>query len=53
VTVVHEAGLLFDDGALFNRVTFQQQDNGLGLVFQPTDIDGTRIDVQLDWLITF
>lgn len=53
VTVVHEAGLLFTDGALFNRVTFQQQDNSLGLVFQPTDVDGTRIDVQLDWLITF
>lgn len=53
VTVVHEAGLLFSDGALFNRVTFQQQDNALGLVLQPTDIDGTRIDVQLDWLITF
>lgn len=53
VTVVHEAGLICSDGALFNRVTFQQQDNSLGLVMQPTDIDGTRIDVQLDWLITF
>lgn len=53
VTVVHEAGLLFTDGALFNRITFQQNDNSVGLVLQPTDIDGTRIDVQLDWLITF
>lgn len=53
VTIVHEAGLLFDDGALFNRITFQQQDNSLGIIFQPTDIDGTRIDVQFDWLITF
>lgn len=53
VTVIHEAGLICADGALFNRVTFQAQDNSLGLVLQPTDIDGTRIDVQLDWLITF
>lgn len=53
VTIVHEAGLLFSDDALFNRVTFQQNDPDLGLVLQPTDIDGTCIDVQLDWLITF
>lgn len=53
VTTVHEAGLLLSDGTLFNRVTFQQSDNSIGLVLQPTDIDGTRIDVQLDWLITF
>jgi len=53
VTVVHEAGLLFTDGTLFNRVLFQAQDNDIGLVLQPTDIDGTRIDIQLDWLITF
>jgi len=52
-TVVHEAGLLFTDDTLFNRITFYQNDNDLGLVLKPTDIDGTRIDVQLDWLITF
>jgi len=51
--VAHEAGLLFADGTLFNRVTFRQQDNTQGLLLQPTDIDGTRIDLQLDWLITF
>jgi len=53
VTVVHEAGLLFTNDVLFNRVVFQAQDNDLGLVLQPQDIDGTQIDVQLDWLITF
>ena len=53
VTIVHEAGLLFADNTLFNRITFQQNDDSIGLVFQPTDIDGTRIDVQFDWLITF
>jgi len=53
VTVVHEAGLLFTDGTLFNRVVFQPDNPELGLVLQPTDVDGTRIDVQLDWLITF
>jgi hypothetical protein len=52
-TVVHEAGLIFTDSTLFNRITFQQNDDSIGLVLQPTDIDGTRIDVQLDWLITF
>jgi hypothetical protein len=53
VTVLHEAGLLFSDGTLFNRVVFQPDNPTLGLVLQPTDADGTRIDVQLDWLITF
>lgn len=53
VTIVHEAGLLFSDNTLFNRITFQQNDDDVGLVLQPTDVDGTRIDVQLDWLITF
>lgn len=53
VTVVHEAGLLFSDDTLFNRITFNQSDNDVGLILQPTDIDGTRIDIQLDWLITF
>lgn len=53
VTVVHEAGLLFSDDTLFNRITFNQSDNAVGLILQPTDIDGTRIDIQLDWLITF
>ena len=52
-TIVHEAGLVFTDDTLFNRVTFRQTDNTIGLVLQPTDIDGTRIDVQLDWTITF
>jgi hypothetical protein len=52
-TIVHEAGLLFTDGALFNRVVFAPEDDSIGLILQPTDIDGTRIDVQLDWLITF
>ena len=51
--VAHEAGLLFADGTLFNRVTFRQSDNTQGLLLQPTDVDGTRIDLQLDWLITF
>jgi hypothetical protein len=52
-TVVHEAGLLFSDSTLFNRVVFQPQDSTLGLLLQPTDDGGNRIDVQLDWLITF
>jgi len=53
VTVVHEAGLLFTDGTLFNRITFHQNDPDQGLALQPTDIDGVSIDVQFDWLITF
>jgi len=52
-TTIHEAGLLFTDGTLFNRVTFQQNDNDQGLLVQPTDVDGKKIDIQLDWLITF
>ena len=51
--VVHEAGLLFADGALFNRVTFLPTNNDRGLAVQATDVDGARIDLQFDWLITF
>lgn len=52
-TIVHEAALMFSDGSIFNRITFVPNDNSLGLTLQPTDIDGTRIDVQFDWTITF
>lgn len=52
MTVCHEAGLLFSNGALFNRVTISPANPEVGLVFQPQDIDGLSIGAQLDWLIT-
>jgi len=53
ITVAHEAGLLYTDGTLFNRVIFAPGSPNVGLLFQPADIDGITLSVQLDWLITF
>lgn len=52
LTIAHEAGLLFTDGSLFNRVIFAPGNPDVGLVFQPRDIDGVTLSAQLDWLIT-
>lgn len=53
ITVVHEAGLLYNDGSLFNRIIFVPGDPDVGLVFQPQDIDGISLGVQFNWLISF
>lgn len=52
LTIAHEAGLLFTDGSLFNRVIFAPGNPAVGLVFQPRDVDGVTLSAQLDWLIT-
>lgn len=52
LTIAHEAGLLFTDGSLFNRVIFAPGNPDVGLVFQPRDVDGVTLSAQLDWLIT-
>lgn len=51
MTIVHEAGLLFTTGALFNRVVFAPSNPNVGLVFQPQDINGVTLGIQVDWLI--
>jgi len=51
MTVAHEAGLLFSNGAIFNRVIFAPASQDVGLVFQPQDINGVTLGVQVDWLI--
>jgi hypothetical protein len=53
LTTAHEAGLLYSNDALFNRVTFVPDDNDVGLILQPGTVDGNIINIQLDWLITF
>lgn len=53
LTVAHEAGLLYSNDTLFNRVTFVPDDNDVGLILQPGTVDGNIINIQLDWLITF
>ncbi len=52
LTVAHEAGLMFTDGSLFNRVIFAPGNPNVGLTFQPRDVDGITLSAQLDWLIT-
>jgi hypothetical protein len=51
MTIAHEAGLLFSDGTLFNRVVFAPSSPTNGLIFQPMDINGVTLGVQVDWLI--
>lgn len=52
LTIAHEAGLLFNDSALFNRVIFAAGNPAVGLLLQPRDVDGVILSAQLDWLIT-
>lgn len=53
VTVIHEAGLLTTEGELFNRVVFIENDDTIGMILSPSDLIGTTISLQLDFLITF
>jgi len=53
VTVIHEAGLLTTESELFNRVVFIENDDTIGMILSPTDLVGTTISLQLDFLITF
>jgi hypothetical protein len=53
LTIAHEAGLLFNDGSLFNRVIFAPGSPTVGLAFSPRNVDGITLSAQLDWLITF
>lgn len=52
-TLVHEAGLLFNDGTLFNRVVFRPDDDELGLILQSNEANGSEISVRFEWLVTF
>ena len=52
-TEIHEAGLFYNDGALFNRVSFYPTDDTVALVAIPTDAGGGSVDLQFNWLITF
>ena len=52
-TIVTEAGLRFDDTTLFSRVLIARDTEGVGLPLQPSTTVGGRIDLVVDWLITF
>lgn len=51
-TIIHEAGLLFDDGTLFNRVLYNPGDDDAGVLVQPSQVNNTEIAVRIEFLIT-
>jgi hypothetical protein len=51
--LAHEAGLLFSNGALFNRITIISDNNAVGLPLRPESIDGVSVDIFFEWTITF
>jgi len=52
-TLITEAGLLCQDGTLFNRVVYVPDQENQGLLLQPDDGSGTEISIAIEWLITF
>jgi len=52
VTILHEAGLLFNDGTLFNRVVFVPSDEGAGLVAQPNTNTHDELNIRFEVVIT-
>ncbi len=50
--LVHEAGLLFHNDTLFNRVVFAPNDEEVGVLLQSDETNGVEISVRFEWLIT-
>ncbi len=50
--VIHEAGLLFSNGVLFNRVVFAPSDEDIGILIQSDEANGVEISVRFEWLVT-
>lgn len=51
--VVHEAGLLFNDETLFNRVVFRPDDLEIGIILMAEQANGVKISVRFEWLVSF
>jgi hypothetical protein len=52
-TIVHEAGLLFNTGELYNRVVFAPTSDDVGLILQPDGVGGSEMSVRFEFVITF
>lgn len=50
--LIHEAGLLLNNGTLFNRVVYYPDDEGIGLLLQSDETNGVEISLRIEWLIT-
>lgn len=51
-TIIHEAGLLFNDGTLFNRVVFAPFDDNAGIILQPDTNTHDELSIRFEILIT-
>lgn len=50
--IVKEAGLLYNNGSLFNRVVFAPDNEEQGLLIQSDEALGVEVSVRFEWLIT-
>lgn len=51
--LVQEAGLLFSDDTLFNRVIYYPNDDDKGLFFQHSSVNGNEIGLRIEWQIVY
>lgn len=50
---ITEAGLLFDNSTLFNRIIFGGTDEEKGLLLQSDETTGVESSIEIEWLVTF
>lgn len=53
LTMVHEAGLLFNSDDLFNRVVFAPTQDNAGMLLQPDSISGAELSLRFEWVVVF
>lgn len=50
--ILKEAGLMFNNGSLFNRVVFAPSNEEAGLLLQSDEALGVEVSIRFEWLIT-
>lgn len=50
--IIKEAGLLYNNGSLFNRIVFAPDNEEQGLLLQSDEALGVEVSLRFEWLIT-
>jgi hypothetical protein len=53
LTLVQEAGLLFSNDDLFNRIVCAPTEENAGFILQPDSVSGQELSLRFEWVITF
>lgn len=52
-TLITEAGLMFNDGTLFNRVVYVPNNEDVGVILQSDEATGVSLGARFEFLVTF